>query len=195
MNIHFIFLLYFFFSRCFDDILITWNESKDDAQSWIEKINMKHRSIQVQSCISTDVDYLDANISWNNDYSDDGHKNAYQLETSVCHQSKSEPYALPYIGSDPLPMIYSRLFRSALIRAVLTCSDVYQFELERQYIESSFTLNRFSSRFIHLRIILFFREFGIDTLYFYRHRSTVYDELRHRLIAHDRKQREKNFSI
>ena len=36
-----------------------------------------------------------------------------------------------------------KLFRSALSRAILCCSDVYQFQQEERYIELSFRLNQF----------------------------------------------------
>ena len=171
--------------RCFDEIFITWNQSRADAEAWIERVNQKERSLQVQSFISTDVDFLDVNISWNND----NELNVHRLETSVHRQSKSEPHALPYIDDDVLPVIYRRLIRSALMRATLISMDVHQFEQERRFIECSFKLNHFSSFFISSHVVRFLREFGIDPIKFGHERQSVYGELRRRVIEHDRQQR------
>ena len=119
--------------------------------------------------------------------------NQYQLETTVNHLSRAEPYALPYIDDDDdvSSKIYSKLFRSALIRAILCCSDVYQFQQEERYIELSFKLNQFSADFIGKYFCLFFREFNIGIGEFYANRHSVYGELRQRVIDDDRKHREK----
>ena len=149
-------------------------------------MNKKNSSIQVEYHVSNDIDYLDATISWIKDEDNDD-MNQYQLETTVNHLSRAEPY----IDDDVSSTIYSKLFRSALSRVTLCCSDVYQFQQEERYIELSFRLNQFSADFIRKHLCLFFREFNIGIGEFYANRHSLYGELRQRVIDDDRKHREK----
>jgi histidinol phosphatase-like PHP family hydrolase len=89
-------------------------------------MNMKHSYIQIQSLIGTEIDYLDASIRY---FCDDENGNEIELLTQVKHESKAEPYALPYIYDQPSDM-YSKLIRAALICAARCCSDIYEFQQE-----------------------------------------------------------------
>lgn len=181
--------------RCFDEIFLTWDQSKNELESFIQTMNQENILIQVEYTASIDVDYLDANISWIDDDDHDDGPNKYQLETMVNHSSTAEPYALPYIDDDSSTKNFSKLIRSALIRAILSCSDVYQFQLEREYIELSFTVNQFSLLFIQKHICSFLREIFIDVFEFRNYRASLYGTLRQRVIDHDRKCRQKKLSL
>ena len=111
------------------------------------------------------------------------------------HLYKAEPYALPYIDDDIKSKIYSKLIRATLIRAILCCSDVYLFEQERRYMNLSFKLNQFATDFIAKHECLFFREFNIGIGEFFAARSSLYVELRQRVIDDDRKHREKKLFV
>ncbi|CAF2794264.1 unnamed protein product [Rotaria sp. Silwood2] len=180
--------IFFFVARFLDEIFFTWNRSANELETFIHSINMKNSSIQVQYTIGTELDYLDASIRY---FSDEDDQSANELTTYVNHESKSEPYTLPYLYGYPSDLMHSKLIRAALIRAVLCCSDVYEFQQERQYIELSFSLNRFPASFIHEYVVAFFYEFymeELDHMMFDRH---IFDELRENVIEYERKRVEK----
>ena len=77
--------------RHFDEIFLTWNGSREELDSFIHRMNTKNSSIQVQSTIGTQIDYLEAHIRF---FCDDNDHDM-ELETQVNHESKVEPYALP----------------------------------------------------------------------------------------------------
>ncbi|CAF2131128.1 unnamed protein product [Rotaria magnacalcarata] len=170
------------FGRYFDEIFITWNKSKDDLDTFIHSMNMKNSLIQVQSTIGTQIDYLDTYIRFFSDEND----NEIELETQVNHESKAEPYALPYIYGHPSD-IYSKLIRMALIRAALCCSDIYEFQQERQYIELSFTINNFPVGFISEHVTVFFLEFNMEEFDYTMYDQKTYEELRENVIQYDQK--------
>jgi hypothetical protein len=149
----------FFIHRYFDEIFFTWNQSQDQLETFIHRMNMKTSSIQVKFTIGTEIDYLDAHIKF---ISDENDQSIILLETSVNHESNAEPYALPYIYHQPSNMIYSKLIRTALIRATLYCLDIYEFQQERQYIELSFTINGFPIGFICEHVTIFFLELNME---------------------------------
>lgn len=168
--------------RCFDEIFFTWNKSKDKLERFIQKMNMKNASIQVQFTIGTEIDYLDTYIRFFSDETD----NVIDLETKVNHESNAEPYALPYIYNHPSDM-YAKLIRAAFIRAALCCSDIYEFQQERQYIELSFTMNHFPDNFIYEHVTVFFLEFNMEAFDYMMYDEETYQELRKNVIEYDQK--------
>jgi len=145
---------------------------------------MKNSHIQIQSLIGTEIDYLDASIRC---FCGGENDNDIELETQVNHESKAEPYALPYIYDRPSDM-YSKLIRAALIRAARCCSDIYEFQQERQYIELSFTINHFPTSFIHEHMTVFFLEF--DMMEEFDHNmydQETYEQLRENVIKYEQK--------
>ena len=147
-------------------------------------MNMKNSSIQVQFTIGTEIDYLDGHIKFISDENDD---TVILLETNVNHQSKAEPHVLPYIYDQPSNMMYSKLIRTALIRAALCCSDIYEFQQERQYIELSFTSNHFPVGFIREHVTVFFLEFNMNEFDYNMYNQNIYNELRENVIQYNRK--------
>lgn len=144
------------FGRCLDEIFFTWNESKDELQKVLnEMINndyLKNTHVKITTSTGQKIHYLDAQF---------GHSNGI-LQTNVYHEQSIEPYALPYVyDTTTTRQDHSFLLRAALIRAVLFCSNVDEFENERFYIELSFLINNASLNFIEETIEKFFREFSI----------------------------------
>ena len=152
---------FFFVARCVDEIFFTWNRSSNELETFIHSMNMKNSSIQVQFMIGTELDYLDASLRY---FADEDDQSANELTTYVNHESKSEPYTLPYLYGYPFDLMYSKLIRAALIRAALCCSDIYEFQQERQYIELSFSLNHFPASFIYEHVVAFFYQFYMEEL-------------------------------
>ena len=112
--------------------------------------------------------------------------NEIELKTQVNHESKAEPYALPYIHDQPSD-IYSKLIRATLIRATRCCSDIYEFQQERQYIELSFTLNNFPPNFIHEHMTVFFLEFNMEEFNDNMYDQHTYQQLRDNVIKYEQK--------
>ncbi len=97
------------------------------------------------------------------------------------------PHPHPYIYDQPSDM-YSKLIRAALIRAARCCSDIYEFQQERQYIELSFTINHFPTSFIHEHMTVFFLEF--DMMEEFDHNmydQETYEQLRENVIKYEQK--------
>jgi hypothetical protein len=168
--------------RHFDEIFLTWNESQDALDRFIHRMNVKNSSIQVQSTIGTDIDYREAHIRFLCDDDDP----EMELETKVNHESKVEPYALPYVYDHP-PDQYSTLIRAAMIRAARCCSDIYEFQKEWQYIELSFNINNFPIGFINEHITVFFLEFNMEEFDHTMYDRETYEELRENVIKHEQK--------
>ncbi|CAF1366022.1 unnamed protein product [Adineta ricciae] len=171
------------FGRCFDEMFFTWNKSHDELTVFIHRMNMKNSLIQVQFTTGTQIDFLDTYIRF---FIYDENEDDMELETQVNHESKAEPYALPYIQNLSSDM-YSKLIRAALIRAALCCSDIHEFKQEQQYIVLSFTLNNFPIDFIMEHVMVFFLEFYTaefdDDIY----DQESYYELRQNVIKYDKK--------
>ena len=168
--------------RHFDEIFLTWNGSREELGRFIHRMNTKNSSIQVQSTAGTQIDYLEAHIRFFCD--DNDHE--LELETQVNHESKVEPYALPYVY-DHSPDQYSTLIRAAMIRAARCCSDIYEFQQERHYIELSFTINNFPIDFISEHITVFFLEFNMEEFDHTMYDQETYGELRENIIQYEQK--------
>ena len=153
-------------------------------------MNMKNPSIQVQLTVGTQISYLDAHIKFITDDDDDSIR---ILDTSVNHESNVEPYGLPYIYDQPSNLSHSKLIRVALIRAALCCSNIYEFQDERQYIELSFSLNHFPFEFINQHVTMFFFEFDTEEFDYHMYDQNIYQEFRQNVIKYDRKRIQKKF--
>jgi hypothetical protein len=171
-----------FIHRHFDEIFLTWNESQEELDRFIHRMNVKNSSIQVQSTIGTEIDYLEAHIRFLCDDTDP----EMELETGVNHESKVEPYALPYVHDHP-PHRYSTLIRAAMIRAARCCSDIYEFQQERHHIELSFTINNFPIGFINEHITAFFLEFDMEEFDHTMYDQDTFEELREKVIQYEQK--------
>jgi hypothetical protein len=144
----------------------------------------KDPRIRLYSDFGDDISYLDGKMKRIRGEKDDD--NTIKLETQVNHESKTEPFALPFIDGYSSNQ-YSNLIRAALIRAAICCSDAYDFEKEREFIEFSMMLNGFSSEFIAQRVTIFFLEFDMEPLDLLMYDQETYNELRQNVILYDEK--------
>lgn len=135
-----------FFGRCHNQIFFVWNESKDNLLTFLQQTNSTHSypfPLRMTVSINTKIQYLDAEI---------GHLQGI-LQTRVYHHSVMEPYALPYLPETKTSSSrVTTLLHAALIRAILYCSNIREFENERLYIELSFLFNDVSLSLIQMII-------------------------------------------
>ena len=140
------------FGRCSNQFIFTWNESEDELQALLNPMIMDHfknAHIRITTSTGHQIYYFDAKISH--------HEGV--LQTNVYHQPNLEPYSLPYVYDTTKRQDHLFLLRAALIRAVLYCSNIDEFENERFYIELSFLINDATLNFIEETIRTFFFEF------------------------------------
>ena len=176
----------FIHCRCLDEIFLTWNGSIDEFRLLFNSIihQQQHHFSPFLLTISIDkkVNYLDTEIS---------HING-RLRTKVKHNLQTEHYSLPYISNQLLSMndiSITSLIREALIRAVQSCSNVFDFEREQYFIHWSLDLNNRNPSWytyydISKEIGKFFNQFTDGELYF---NSNDYDKLRCRVRQYDYK--------
>lgn len=102
------------------------------------------------------------------------------MYTRVHHDTSIPKYTLPYSINNAQDT-HSHWLRSSLIRAVRTCTSVFDFNNERIYLEITCLTNGYSIEFIEQRIQHFFEHFDVLSL-----RSSleqrVYEQLRRRLL-------------
>ena len=112
-----------------------------------------------------------------------------KLKTKISHDMDFEPRSLPYIDDHPLYM-YSRLIRASLMRTVLCCSTLSDFQEEHRDIENIFFSNGFSSDYIKDKVDRFFEEFSALVLKSHYAKQNEYVNIRRRLFQYDREQTE-----
>ncbi|CAF1255944.1 unnamed protein product [Rotaria sp. Silwood1] len=169
------------FVRCFSEIFLTSNETKVKLERIFDKIKEKDSYIQYEIEMKTEhIHFLDAQIH---------HWNKQTLQTEVYHDWKFEPYIMPtmYDTSSDVPW---NLIQTALIRAVLCCSQVEDFQHEQQYIIYSFLFNRFSFTYIRESLEEFFLHFKVADLPLYYDQAT-YNILRRHVRHYDQENKEK----
>jgi hypothetical protein len=166
------------FGRCFDQVFLTWNGSKNELRSLLHATMNKNQSssIQLTTSIGKNINYIAAQI---------GHING-KLQTKVNHDTDAKPRFLPYITDHPR-LKYSKLIRASLIRAVLCCSDVVDFCNERWDIEETFRTNGYTWDYITDHVEEFFREFNVLKLKS-RINQSKYEKLRHVIFKYDQEQ-------
>ena len=143
-----------FFGRCFNRIFFVWDDSKEKLVAFLNQNKLRHSrhpDIRLTVSMGKRIQYLDAEI----------HHQQGMLQTRVYHHPTFEPYALPYLSETRTAQSHASLLRAALVRAVLYCSSVREFESERLHIELSFLLNDVSLYSMQQIMEHFFLEFRI----------------------------------
>ena len=166
------------FGRCLDEVFLTWNGSNNALRSLLNTTKKKQRPpMPITMAVGKKISYLNVQI-----YHVQG-----KLRTKVDHDMDVEPRALPYIVGHP-PFMYSTLIRASLVRAVLCCSTLSDFQDEHRVIEETFFSNGFSSDNITAQVERFFEEFDAWPL---QSLSTIEDEyihIRRRLFEYNQEQ-------
>ncbi|CAF1338889.1 unnamed protein product [Adineta steineri] len=175
---------YEIFGRCFNDIFLTWNESEEKLQQLLKLMKIKDTSLQWDFRVQThEIHFLDAQIHY-------CHRTQH-LQTSVYHDWKYEPYILPKLHNAK-SLSHANTLHTALIRAILCCSRLEDFDNEKQYIEYSFLFHKFSSDFIQQQMEGFFQLFNASDFSIY-HEQTMYDELRRRVRQYDQEKTQETY--
>ncbi|CAF2764109.1 unnamed protein product [Rotaria sp. Silwood2] len=165
------------FGRCFNEVFLTWNGSENEFRSLLHTtVNGKRSPIKITTSMGHRVNYIDVHISQING----------NLQTGVNHDTDTEPRCLPYVSDHPRRM-HSTLFRAALIRAVLCCSNIIDFNNERRDIEVTFNTNGYTWDYINEHVNEFFREFNVRELKYQMHEHK-YEKLRRLVFKYDLQQ-------
>ena len=157
------------FGRYLDHLVLTWNGTREELQSLANQTNLTHTNRPILS-IGAEINCFDAQISH-----DQG-----LLQTTVYHQPAFEPHALPYVCETSSTQSHFLILRAALLRAILYCSTIHEFESERSFINLSFIINDVPLTFIQQTTENFLREFNIPTTDNYLE-DTSFQELRQRV--------------
>lgn len=115
--------------------MTTNNHLEIQAQS--EKIKAKDINIEIETTISTSVNYLNINIINENG----------QLRTKIYHKTTTDPHYLPYQSDHP-HKYHRNIPYSALIHGARLCSNIHDFNLERIRIEISLLLGQYPSKLV-----------------------------------------------
>ncbi|CAF0856088.1 unnamed protein product [Adineta steineri] len=173
------------YGRYIDDIFMTTNQTIDEINIELGKAQVKDINIEIEPTIATSVNYLDLTITNENG----------QLRTTIYHKPTAEPYYLPYTSDHP-HRYHRNVPYSALLRAARLCSNVHDFNRERQRIDISLLLSDYPPKLISNQFQRFFQVNKAETLLKYLNERD-YQQLHHKLLHHTtRKQAEKrNISI
>ena len=168
------------FGRCLDEVFLTWNGSNGALRSLLKtKMANREESMPITLAIGRKISYLNVQIC---------HTQG-SLKTKIDHDRDVEPRLLPSL-LDHVPLLYATLIRAALIRAVLCCSTLSDFQAEHRDIEDNFFSNGLRSDYITQKVNLFFEEFNALPL---NSQSTTQDEymsIRRGLFEYDQQQTE-----
>ena len=168
------------FGRCLDEVFLTWNGSNSALRSLLNATMTNHsQSMPITIAIGQKSSYLNVQI-----YHMQG-----KLKTKIDHDMDVEPRTLPYILDHPTFM-HSTLIRASLIRAVLCCSTLSDFQAEHRDIEDTFFSNGFRSVYITEQIDRFFAEFNASTLTSQSATQDEYINIRRGLFEYDQQRTE-----
>ena len=144
---------YMSYRRCLNEIVLTWNESRDQLYDLLATVHRRHPDIRMVTTVNDTINFLDVNIS-----QIDG-----ALKIQVAHDLNTDPYSLPYVFGHR-GQKYSTLPAAAFIRAARCCADVFEFANELEDIQLSFQYNRFPKHFFVDKFRLFLEEFDATAL-------------------------------
>jgi hypothetical protein len=168
------------FGRCLDEVFLTWNGSNSALQSLLNTTLIEHQqSMPITIAMGNKISYLNVQF-----YHLQG-----QLTTKIDHDRDTEPRLLPHILDHP-PSTYSGWIRASMIRAVLGCSTLSDFQAELRAIEEIFFSNGFRSDYITEKINRFFEEFNASRLKSHSICQDEYTAIRHGLFEQDQQQTE-----
>ena len=168
------------FGRCLDDVFLTWNGSNGALRSLLNtKMANREESMPITLAIGRKISYLNVNIC---------HTQG-KLKTKIDHDRDVVPRLLPCILDHP-PLMNAALIRASLIRAVLCCSTLSDFQEEQRDIEETFFSNGLRSDYITEKVNCFFEEFDALVLTSPSPTQDEYMSIRRGLFEYDQQQTE-----
>ena len=132
--------------RYIDDIFMTTNQTIEEINIELIKAQNKDINIEIESTISTSVNYLDVTIT----------NESGRLRTTVYHKPTAQPYYLPYTSDHP-HQYHRNIPYCALLRAARLCSSVNDFNQERLRIDVTLLLSDYPSKVISNEFLRFFQ--------------------------------------
>lgn len=160
--------LFSFLHRHKDQIFFTWNKSDKLAiQTFLQDIRETDKTVRFQMSTDFSVSYL--NVLVENQKGD--------LYTRVYHEPTIQKYRLPYVTNHS-KLAHSDWLRSALIRAVCSCTKVSDFLEEKIYLEVTCLTNGYSFIFVDTHVKHFFEYFHTPTMR-YSMDQCLYNKFRH----------------
>jgi hypothetical protein len=166
------------FGRCLDKVFLTWNGSNGALRSLLKtKMANREESMPITLAIGRKISYLSVKI-----YHTQG-----KLKTKIDHDRDVKPRLLPSL-LDHEPLMYAALIRGSLIRAVLCCSTLSDFQEEHRDIEDTFFSNGLRSDYITEKINCFVEEFNALVLTSHSPTQDEYMSIRRGLVEYDQQQ-------
>ncbi|CAF1430004.1 unnamed protein product [Adineta steineri] len=111
------------YGQYIDDIFFTWNDTKENLEKLLEKLNNHHPNIKLEYKIGQSLPFLDVLLTNNNG----------TLSTSVYRKPAAEPYVVPFTSDHP-QHIFRNIMQTALLRAIRYSSTFEAFNVERRNI-------------------------------------------------------------
>ncbi|CAF4170696.1 unnamed protein product, partial [Adineta steineri] len=136
------------YGRYIDDIFFTWNDTKENLEKLLEKLNNHHPNIKLEYKIGQTLPFLDVLLTNNNG----------TLSTSVYRKPAAEPYVVPFTSDHP-HHIFRNIIRTALLRAIRYSSTFVAFNVERRNIRLMLLYNGYPSTYINKEFHAFFNQF------------------------------------
>ncbi|CAF3986224.1 unnamed protein product, partial [Adineta steineri] len=142
------------YGRYIDDIFFTWNDTKENLEQVLEKLNNHHPNIKLEYKIGQSLPFLDVLLTNNNG----------TLSTSVYRKPAAEPYVVPFTSDHP-QHIFRNIIRTALLRAIRYSSTFEAFNVERRNIRLMLLYNGYPSTYINKEFHAFFDQFNLYDSY------------------------------
>lgn len=116
-----------------DDIFFTSNDSIEEINRLIDRMNHRHPNIKLTSTITNPTSFLDVQVQ---------NVDGKELVTSVYHKEAAEPYVVPFKSDHPRH-VFVNIIECALLRALRYSSNLERFNHERRLIKLMLLFNGF----------------------------------------------------
>ncbi|CAF1496417.1 unnamed protein product, partial [Adineta steineri] len=145
---------YELYGRYIDDIFFTWNDTNENLEKLLAKLNNHHPNIKLEYKIGQSLPFLDVLLTNNNG----------TLSTCVYRKPAAEPYVVPFTSDHP-QHIFRNIIRTALLRAIRYSSTFEAFGVERRNIRLMLLYNGYPSTYINKEFHAFFNQFNLYDSY------------------------------
>ncbi|CAF1097789.1 unnamed protein product [Adineta ricciae] len=139
-----------FYGRYYNMGIMTWFGSITSLQACFTELNYQHPDVQITQSTGLNVHFLNVYIENQNG----------KLYTRIYHDSKKQPFLLPYVTGHPR-LIHRQWLHYSLIRAGQSCSTLTDFQIERLYIELTFLANGYTLEFVEYNLDQFYKRFNV----------------------------------
>jgi hypothetical protein len=157
-----------FIGRHFNQIFFTWNRSASELEHWFARINDEQTRFRFRTMSGMRLSFLNVDM-------ENRHGHLYtRVAAAAAHHPQHPSVVLPYVCGDVLVQ-HRRWLRTALVRAVVVCSQHDDFECERRRIEFRCLTHGYSSEFIDDNVQAFYHRFNVEQCRFHMNASHYVD--------------------